>query len=205
MTYTDLGEWCKEKFKLEKAPSNAVICQWLKPDKRRELLEFMEVETCAAKLDSKSRKQPENPEMEAKLFDWFRRHEQKQSVITDCVIQAKAKELCEKRKIPFKASRNWVRKFKNRHGIGIKVLHGEAGSADKQWVSVARAILPSPFKDTEAPESDDDENPLAATLAECAERTGEDARDDDSVEVKVFSLKEARAAAAGLKLFLGEN
>ena len=58
---------------------------------------------------------------------------------------------------------------------------------------------------TEAPESDDDENPLAAALAECAEPTGEDACDDDSVEVKVFSLKEARAAAAGLKLFLEEN
>ena len=54
----------------------------------------MEVETSAAKLDSKSRKQPENPKMEAELFDWFHRHEQKQSVITDCDIQAKAKELC---------------------------------------------------------------------------------------------------------------
>ena len=44
MTYTDLGERCKEKFKIENAPSNAVICQWLKPDRRKELLEFMEVQ-----------------------------------------------------------------------------------------------------------------------------------------------------------------
>ena len=114
MTYTDLDERCKEKFKLENSPSNAVICQLLKPDKRKELLEFMEVEMCAAKLDSKSRKQPENPEMEAGMFDWFRRHEQKQPVITDCVIQAKAKELCEKGKIPWNRDQGAE--------IGIKVL-----------------------------------------------------------------------------------
>ena len=27
MSYTDLGEWCKEQFKLDKVPSNALICQ----------------------------------------------------------------------------------------------------------------------------------------------------------------------------------
>ncbi len=52
MSYTDLGEWCKEQYKLDKAPSNAVICQWLKPDKRKELLELAR-ETCSAKLNSK--------------------------------------------------------------------------------------------------------------------------------------------------------
>ena len=147
MSYTDLGEWYKEQYKLDKAPSNAVICQWLKPEKRKELLQFLAKETCAAKLDSKSKKLSDNPEMEEELFDWFRRHEQRQAVITDCVLQVKAKELCQKRKITFKASRSWVRKFKLRHGIGIKVLHGEAGSADRQWVSVARAVLPTLLKD----------------------------------------------------------
>jgi hypothetical protein len=43
----------------------------------------------------------------------------------------------------------------------------------------------------EAPESDDDESPLAAVLAECEEPSGQDACEDDSVEVKVMSLKEA--------------
>ena len=149
MSYTDLGEWCKEQFKLDKVPSNAVICQWLKQEKRKELLAFLATETCSAKLDSKSRKQSGNPEMEEELFDWFRRHERRQAVITDCVLQVKAKELCQKRQITFKASRNWVRKFKARHGIGMKVLHGEAGSADKQWVSVARAVLPTLLKGVE--------------------------------------------------------
>ncbi len=27
MSYTDLGGWCKEQFKLDKVPSNALICQ----------------------------------------------------------------------------------------------------------------------------------------------------------------------------------
>ena len=140
MTYAELGEWCKGQFKLEKAPSNGVICQWLKPEKRKELLEWLQKETCSAKLTAKSKKQAEHPEMEADLFEWFRKHEQRRSVITDCVIQMKAKEICQKRKIEFKASPHWVRNFKARHNIGLKVLHGEAGSADQQWVSVARAV-----------------------------------------------------------------
>ena len=35
----------------------------------------------------------------------------------------------------------------------------------------------------EAPKSDDDENPRSVVLADCAEPTGEDVLDDDSVEV----------------------
>jgi hypothetical protein len=31
----------------------------------------------------------------------------------------------------------------------MKVLHGEAGSADRQWVSVARAVLPTLLKGVE--------------------------------------------------------
>ena len=86
---------------------------------------------------------PGHPEVEDELFEWFRRNEQRQAVMTDDVLQSKFKELCTKRKIEVKASSGWVLKFKARRGIGLKVLHGEAGSADKQWVSVSRAILPT--------------------------------------------------------------
>jgi hypothetical protein len=41
----------------------------------------------------------------------------------------------------------------------------------------------------EAPESDDDESPLVAVLAECEEPSRQDACDDDSVEVKAMSLQ----------------
>ncbi len=30
----------------------------------------------------------------------------------------------------------------------LKVLHGEEGSADKQWVSVSKAVLPVLLRDT---------------------------------------------------------
>jgi hypothetical protein len=41
----------------------------------------------------------------------------------------------------------------------------------------------------EAPESDDDESPLVAVLAECEELSRQDACDDDSVEVNAMSLQ----------------
>ena len=42
----------------------------LKPEKRKELLAFLATETSLAKLDSKSREQLDNPQMEEKLFDY---------------------------------------------------------------------------------------------------------------------------------------
>ena len=57
----------------------------------------------------------------------------------------------------------------------------------------------------ESPESDDDESELAAVLLECEDPTGTDDVDDDSVEVKVMSLKEVREAAAGVLLFFLEE
>lgn len=50
MTYDELGDWCKEEFKLVKAPSNAAFCSWLKPDKRKQLIDMLANETSAAKL-----------------------------------------------------------------------------------------------------------------------------------------------------------
>jgi len=150
MSYSDLGEWCKEEFNLDKTPSNAAICQWLKPDKRIELLQLLKTETAPAQLAMKGHYKPENPELEDELYEWFRKHEQRQSVITDDLIRNKALQLGTKRAlVDFKASRCWVKKFKERRGIGIKVLHGEAGSADKQWVSVARAVFPTLLRGTD--------------------------------------------------------
>jgi hypothetical protein len=85
MSYSDLGEWCKEEFNLDKTPSNAAICQWLKPDKRIELLQLLKTETALAQLAMKclSHYKPENPELEDGLYAWYRKHEQRQSVITD--------------------------------------------------------------------------------------------------------------------------
>jgi hypothetical protein len=128
MSYSDLGEWSKEDFDLDKTPSNAAICQWLKPDKRIELLQLLKTETAPAQLAMKGHYKPDNLELEDELYQWFRKHEQRQSVITDDLIRNKALQVGTKRAlVDFKASRCWVKKFKERRGIGIKVLHGEAG------------------------------------------------------------------------------
>ena len=142
MTYEQLGDWCKDEFKLDKAPSKAAVCAWLKPDKRKQLIEMLAIETSAARLAAKCNYKPEQPEMESELFSWLRNKEQRKGFITDDILQSKARDICAKRFIEFKASKNWVCKFKYRNGIGLKVLHGEEGSADRQWVSVTKAILP---------------------------------------------------------------
>ena len=59
----------------------------------------------------------------------------------------------------------------------------------------------------EAPESDDDESPLVAVLAECEEPSRQDACDDDSVEVKAMSLQNLKGTSSGSRvkaLFGGE-
>jgi len=63
MLYTQLGEWCKDESGLEKAPSNAVLCSWMtqKPEKRNQLLKFLETETCPAKLSAKANYLPDHP------------------------------------------------------------------------------------------------------------------------------------------------
>mmetsp|Transcript_41951 Transcript_41951/g.87685 ORF Transcript_41951/g.87685 Transcript_41951/m.87685 type:complete len:127 (+) Transcript_41951:474-854(+) len=58
---------------------------------------------------------------------------------------------------------------------------------------------------TEDPDSDDDESDLAQAMAECPDPQGTDAVEDDSVEIKCMTLKEAQAASAGLFHFLQEN
>jgi hypothetical protein len=58
---------------------------------------------------------------------------------------------------------------------------------------------------TEDPDSDDDDSELAQAITECPEPTGGDAVEDDSVEIKCMTLKEARLACAGLFHFLQEN
>jgi hypothetical protein len=96
-----------------KHQSNAAICPWLKPDKRIELLQLLKTETAPAKLAMKGHYKQENPELEDELYKWFLKHEQRQSVITDDLVCNKALKLGIKRAlVDFKASRCWVKKFK---------------------------------------------------------------------------------------------
>ena len=60
---------------------------------------------------------------------------------------------------------------------------------------------------TEDLENDDDESEFAQAMAECPDPKGSDAVEDDSVEVKCMTLREAQArvASAGPSHFLQEN
>jgi hypothetical protein len=75
---------------------------------------------------------------------------QRKGFITDFILQSKARDICAKLFIEFKAlraSKKMDSKFEYRNGIGLKVLHGEEGSADVQWMSVMKAILPALLAD----------------------------------------------------------
>ncbi len=76
-----------------------VQCAWLKPDKRKQLLDVLANETSAAKLAANCNYKPEHPEMESELFSWFRNREQRQGFITDHILRSKAKDICSKRSL----------------------------------------------------------------------------------------------------------
>jgi len=58
---------------------------------------------------------------------------------------------------------------------------------------------------TEDLDSDDDESDLAKAMAECPDPQGSEAVEDDSVEIKCMTLKDAQAASSALFHFLQEN
>ena len=90
-------------------------------------------------LQKKSSKPSQFPQLEDKLFAWFRRIEMKHGVLTDDIVRAKALEYAAELGLQkFQASGNWVLHFKKRHGIDAKVRHGEGGSADQVYVAVAQ-------------------------------------------------------------------
>jgi hypothetical protein len=106
------------------------------------------METNPFKLNKKSLKETTYPELEEKLFTWFRRNESKHAVITGDVIVEKAKAYASEFGLSnFKASLNWYNSFKKLHGIDQKVRHGDGGSADMVYVHIAQAGLPILLKD----------------------------------------------------------
>ena len=106
-------------------------------------------ETVSKKLQSKSAKKCYYAELESKLFAWFTRLENSQAVVTDKLLREKALAIAaELKETEFKASQNWLLLFKQRHNIRQYVLQGEAGSADKVYVDIAKNELPSILRDT---------------------------------------------------------
>jgi hypothetical protein len=86
------------------------------------------------------RRKVQHPEMESTLYDFILQVEDNAS-LSDELLWLKANEILEKNNPGSKVSLSWVQRFKWRHGIKRRKLHGEAGSVEKQSVAHHRRLL----------------------------------------------------------------
>ena len=97
------------------------------------------------KLEAKSFQGTHFPELEDELFAWVRRSESKKAFLTDDIITEKA--IAQTLGLStFKASEHWIKRFKSRHDIRVRVLQGkpgEASSADVVNIHIAQAMIPN--------------------------------------------------------------
>ncbi|OBZ68949.1 Tigger transposable element-derived protein 6 [Grifola frondosa] len=73
------------------------------------------------------------PYLEAQLAKWLEECNAKNTILTDALIRAKAREIGDGMHLTedkFKASSGWVENFKNRHGIKKGVWHGYGKTGD---------------------------------------------------------------------------
>jgi hypothetical protein len=88
-----------------------------------------------SELGSKRNYDGDYPELEAAIFVWQQRIQQKKAVITSDILKAKASELWNrlpqfKYSIEPKWSNGWLDGFKKRYKVRDFVQHGDGGSAD---------------------------------------------------------------------------
>ncbi len=91
MSYQQLAQWCLKQFRLDKAPDKSTVCTWLKKSdaatsQRAKIEKAIEAESNPLKLNAKSFQGSYYPELEHRLFAWFRRCETRHAAITDDII-----------------------------------------------------------------------------------------------------------------------
>ena len=88
---------------------------------------------------------PKHGKLEDALIMWFNDVRSAHAAVNDEMLIEKAKELGEKMSISdFAYSRGWLQKFKKRHGMSMKEIHGEANSADPEIVNAATLLSRTP-------------------------------------------------------------
>ena len=93
-------------------------------------------------LKAKQSKKPEFAILEEALTMWFATMQVKKAIISDAILIAKGKEFAERLQCTeFAPSGGWLSRFKSRHGISLRTLHGEAASVNVNVVSAARSTL----------------------------------------------------------------
>ena len=151
LKHEQLGEWCKKTFKLQQAPGKCAVGKWLKPETKSRLLYKLETEISAHVQQQKALYEPKYPQLEAKLTEWFLTQQTNQAILMDDAIRDQALKFAEGLNlVNFRASSNWITKFKKRHGIKQYATHGESGSADKVNVVIGQEFCLEFFKDVSA-------------------------------------------------------
>ena len=88
--------------------------------------------------------------LENALFMWFNDVQINHASVNDEMLIMKAKQLGEKLNITdFAYSRGWLQNFKNRHGMSMKPMQGEAASADPDKIISGRQQLKENLKNYE--------------------------------------------------------
>ena len=96
----------------------------------------------ANKLKAKRARKPKFAVLEEALAMWFSTMQAKKAVVTDAVLIEKGKQFAERLHCEdFMPSGGWMSRFKSRHGISMRNLHGEAASVDVSVVATARTSL----------------------------------------------------------------
>ena len=114
MTHSELALWMKITFKLEIEPDSSTITKMFSP-KEMARLKALQAETNPFNLDKKSAQSSNFPELENKLFSWFRRNESRHAVMTDDVVIEKARDFAREMGLSeFKGSGHWFLHFKKR-------------------------------------------------------------------------------------------
>ena len=86
MTHNELAQWMKKQFKLEKEINRSTITKMFRETELKRF-EGFKGRNKPNQAGKKSSKETSFPELENKLFAWFRRNESKHAVLTDDVVR----------------------------------------------------------------------------------------------------------------------
>ena len=93
-------------------------------------------------LRAKRLRRPKFQEVEEALALWFSTMQAKKAIVTDAILLGKGKMFAERLNCDeFTVSGGWLQRFKARHGICLRDLHGESASVNEDTVFTARLEL----------------------------------------------------------------
>ena len=126
---------------MTRAPAISAVSKWTHKSTSKELLKRLQSEFSPQVQDLKSVYPEKHPELDEKMLQWFSRMEIRGAVLTDHVIQERARNFAKEMKYDdFAASVGWLHSFM-RHNIQQHHCHGEAASADGLNVVLAQEIF----------------------------------------------------------------